>query len=248
MTKLLDEVVAAHGGLARWQSLATVQATIVTAGGLWGTKGVPHDLSPRTVRASLHKQLVSILPFGAPDQRAIFTPQRLFIEKAGMTVAERLHPRDAFCGHEQSTLWDPLHRAYFSGCALWNYLTTPFLLTAHGIRVDEVDPLREQSEVWRGLRAWFPQNIATHSEVQDFFFDSQLMLRRHDYDIDVAGGIPIAMLADEHAEADGIRLPTRLRAFRRSPDNRLIPAPMMVSIHTSEVLYTEADVSATRGS
>lgn len=31
-------------------------------------------------------------------------------------------------GHQMNTPWDPLHRAYFNGEAMWTYLTTPFLL------------------------------------------------------------------------------------------------------------------------
>ena len=34
-----------------------------------------------------------------------------------------------------NTPWDPLHRAYFNGEALWTYLTTPFLLAMDGVRV-----------------------------------------------------------------------------------------------------------------
>jgi len=36
MSDLLDDVIAAHGGLAWWKMLTTVRATIVTGGALWG--------------------------------------------------------------------------------------------------------------------------------------------------------------------------------------------------------------------
>ena len=54
------------------------------------------------------------------------------------------------------TSWDPLHRAYFNGYALWTYLTTPFLLAMDGFKVREIEPWREGAEMWRGLRATFP--------------------------------------------------------------------------------------------
>jgi hypothetical protein len=63
----------------------------------------------------------------------------------GTLVAERRAPRDSFAGHQMSTPWDPLHRAYFNGEALWTYLTTPFLLAMDGVRVEE-------TESWRELR------------------------------------------------------------------------------------------------
>jgi hypothetical protein len=38
------------------------------------------------------------------------------------------------------------------------------------------------------LRAHFPGSIETHSLVQDFFFGEDLMLCRHDYSVNIAGG------------------------------------------------------------
>src|SRR5258708_10202191 len=44
MNELLEDVIAAHGGLARWKAFAKVQATIVTGGALRGMKGlVPNE-------------------------------------------------------------------------------------------------------------------------------------------------------------------------------------------------------------
>ena len=40
------------------------------------------------------------------------------------------------------TSWDPLHRAYFNGYALWTYLTTPFLLAMDGHEAGEIEPWR----------------------------------------------------------------------------------------------------------
>ncbi|MER6202202.1 hypothetical protein ABT234_33145 [Streptomyces sp. NPDC001586] len=39
MTDLLDEIVEAHGGLARWNELETVSAHLVQGGAVWGLKG-----------------------------------------------------------------------------------------------------------------------------------------------------------------------------------------------------------------
>jgi hypothetical protein len=68
----------------------------------------------------LHEERSSVLPYGAPDQRTVFTPDWIVIEKLdGTVVAERRDPRDSFAGHQMSTPWDALHRAYFNGEALW---------------------------------------------------------------------------------------------------------------------------------
>src|SRR5215469_12727376 len=92
----------------------------------------------------LHEERSSVSPYGAPDQRTMFTPERIAIEKRDRTkVAERYAPKDSFAGHQMNTPWDPLHRAYFNGEALWTYLTTPFLLAMDGVRVEETEPWRQ---------------------------------------------------------------------------------------------------------
>ena len=61
-------------------------------------------------------------------------------------------------------------------------------MTMDGVRVQEIEPWREGPEKWRVLRAHFPGSIETHSLVQDFFFGDDLELRRHDYNVNIAGG------------------------------------------------------------
>lgn len=229
----------AHGGLARWREFTQVRASIVTQGEFWAMKGLVQDPAPREMTVSLHEERSSVQPFGAPDQRTDFTPDRIAITKAdGTLVAERHHPRDSFDGHDLTTPWDPLHRAYFNGYALWTYLTTPFLLTTPGASVTEIDPVWENDERWRVLRATFPADIATHSTSQDFYFGPDNLLRRHDYHIDVAGGFAGAQYVYDYAEADGILLPTRRRAYRADADGNAILAQVMVSIDLSDIRFS----------
>jgi hypothetical protein len=236
---LLAEVLDAHGGLARWQRYARVDATIVSGGGFFALKGLVQDSSPRRMTVWLREERSSVTPYGAADQRTMFTPDRIAIEKLdGTLVAERRAPRDSFSGHQMNTPWDPLQRAYFNGYALWTYLTTPFLLSMSGVRVEEIEPWKEGSEMWRVLRAYFPGSIATHSTAQDFYFGGDLMLRRHDYNLNIAGGFGGAQLTSEYCEADGIRLPTRRRAYTRGPDRRPILDMLMVSIDISKVSFS----------
>src|SRR5687768_7857866 len=164
---LLQNVLNAHGGIDRWRSLKRVDATIVSGGGFFGLKGIIQDADPRQVTAWLHEQDMSLLPYGAPDQRSVFTADRVAVERLdGSVLAERLAPRDSFAGHQMNTPWDPLHRAYFNGEALWTYLATPFLLAMQGVTVEEIEPWQEGEEHWRVLRARFPGSIETHSSTQ----------------------------------------------------------------------------------
>jgi hypothetical protein len=106
------------------------------------------------------------------------------------------------------------------------------------VHVEETEPWRQDGEVWRVLRARFPGSIETHSRNQDFFFDDSRMLRRHDYQVNIAGGFPAAQLTSEHVHVDGISLPTKRRAYTRGSDRRPILDMLMVSIDFSGVKFS----------
>ncbi|MFE0629387.1 hypothetical protein ACFW3D_20810 [Streptomyces sp. NPDC058864] len=239
MNELLAAAIEAHGGLTRWRELTRVRATLVSGGRLFAAKGLPQDPEPREMTVLLHEEHASVRPFGAPDQKSDFTPERVRIDKLdGRVVAVREDPRSSFSGHALNTPWDPLDRAYFNGYALWTYLTTPFLLAMPGFTVTEIEPWQEGDEVWRGLRAAFPSGIASHSTHQDFYFGPDHVLRRHDYHVDVAGGFAAAQYVYDCVEADGIVVPTKRRAYLRDVDGHPIPDEIMVAIDLGDIHFS----------
>jgi hypothetical protein len=239
MIGLLAAVLAAHGGLDRWREFSAMEATIISGGMLWQIKGQPQDPEPRRMTVALHREWASVRPFGAADQKTDFTPERIAIEKLdGRVVAERTDPRASFAGHELTTPWDPLQRAYFNGYALWTYLTTPFLMALPGFTVTEIDPVEENGERWFGLQAHFPDRFASHSRLQEFYFGSDFLLRRHDYRVDVAGGFAAIQYVYDMVESDGIKLPSKRRAYRCDADGELIADELMVSIDVSDIHLT----------
>ena len=234
MNDLLNSVIEAHGGLARWKQHRTLSATLVTGGGLWAMKGLVQDSTPRTMWVDLHEQRASVTPFGKPEWRTAFTAQRVAIETVGgEVVQERLDPRASFKGHAMNTPWDPLHRAYFNGYAMWTYLTTPFFMSMAGCEVTEIDPWVEGDERWRGLRVRLPDQIASHSTEMDFYFGPDLLLRRHDYHVDVAGGFSAAQYVHDIVAIEGLKFPTRRRAFLRGPDMQPVRDMLLVAIDLS---------------
>jgi hypothetical protein len=80
MNVLLGKILDAHGGIDRWERCTKVEASIVGGGGLFALKGLPQDSEPRRMTVWLHEQRASVLPFGAPDQRTMFTPDRIAVE------------------------------------------------------------------------------------------------------------------------------------------------------------------------
>jgi hypothetical protein len=239
MNELLEQVLSAHGGRERWGELNRVTATIVTGGGLWALKGLIQDPDPREMTVTVHEQVASVSPFGRSDWRTAFTPNRIAIEStSGEIVRECSEPRAAFAGHVMNTPWDPLHRAYFNGYAMWTYLTTPFVLAMPGVSVTEISPLHENGEVWRGLRAHFPDHIATHSAEQDFYFGADFLLRRHDYVVEVSGSFPAAQYVYDIVEVEGLRFPTKRRAYLRGPDMKPVLDMLLVSIDLANFRFS----------
>ncbi|WP_411961018.1 hypothetical protein ACK3BE_15365 [Pseudomonas mandelii] len=236
---LLDQVLIAHGGLDRWNSFNTVRATLVTGGSLWAAKGLTQDSAPRQMTVWLHEQKASVTPFGGPDKRTAYSPDRIAIETTdGQVIAERQAPRQSFGDHTENTPWDPLHRAYFNGYALWSYLTMPFLFKWPGVVTEEIEPWQEATERWRRLRVHFPESIATHCAVQDFYFGEDFLLRRHDYNVDVSGGMPATQYVSDYIEAAGLRMPGKRRAYRRGKDGLADTDALLVAIDLSEIGYS----------
>lgn len=237
--ELLDRVVSAHGGLDRWNALSTVRASIVTGGSLWGMKGLTQDSAAREMTVWLHEQRASVMPFGAPNQRTAYTPNRIAIENTdGDVVAERWNPRESFSGHSETTPWDPLHRAYFNGYALWSYMTMPFLFTLPGVKVEELPRWEEGDQHWHRLRVYFPDSAATHCSTQDFYFGEDFLLRRHDYSVDISGALPAAQYVHDYIEADGLRMPSKRRAYRRNERGQASEEQLLVSIDITNLRYT----------
>lgn len=238
-SELLQMALEAHGGLSRWGCFATVQATIVTGGQLFGLKGTPQDPTPRSMTVATQREWASVAPYGADDQRTDFTANRIAIEKIdGTIVQERLHPAEHAEGKAVDAAWDALDRAYFNGYALWTYLTTPFHFAMPGFFVEEIEPWREDDELWRGLRVTYPRNIASHSRQQDFYFGPDFLLRRHDYHVEASGGFAAAQYVFDSVTIQGIILPTKRRAYMRN--DRLLPMHdrLMVSIDLSGISFS----------
>ena len=116
---------------------------------------------------------------------------------------------------------------------MWTYLTTPFFMAMPGFQVTEISPWHEGAERWRGLRARFPDEIASHSKEQDFYFGDDFLLRRHDYHVDVASGFTAVQYVHDIVEVDGLRYPTKRFAYVREPNLKPIRDLLLVSISGS---------------
>jgi hypothetical protein len=238
MSELRDLVIDAHGGIARWNKVKTIEGDMSITGGLWARKGWPMALKNVHVTAAAGKQWISYQPFIGEGMRSSCTPDRTAIETLdGKIVKDRKNPRAAFDGHAVETPWDDLHLAYFSGYAMWNYLNTPFIFALPGFRIDEIEPWQENSEKRRRLKVTFPEYIATHCSEQIFHVNGEGLIRRVDYSAPIAGGAPTAHYLDDHREFSGIKVATRRRALRRNADGTALPDPVLVAIDIADVSF-----------
>lgn len=238
MNALIEHILEAHGGLARWQSHATLSAHLSQGGVLWPMKGKAGMLDEVDVTVDLRRQWTSHAPFGAAGRRTAVTPARAAIETAdGNVVAALDDPRASFAGFGLETPWSDLQLAYFVGYAMWNYLTLPFAFALPGFGFEELAPWDEAGEGWRRLRVTYPDTVATHSRVQTFYIGADGRLRRHDYDVDINGGTPAVHYFSDYTAVDGIAMPTRHMIYVRNPDGTHAPEPLVVSIVVSDIRF-----------
>jgi hypothetical protein len=239
MNNLVKQAIEAHGGLECWNRFTTLSAHLIQGGVLWATKGKAGVLADVTVSVDLHNEKSSHWPFGSPDRRSRFEPQRVALEDAnGKVLEELLEPRSSFKGHTLETPWSDLQLAYFAGYAMWTYLNIPFLLAREGVGSEEVEPWQEAGETWRRLKVHFPSDIATHSTEQTLHFDGQGLLKRHDYQVEIDGTSGAAHYLYDHKEFFGIVFPTKRRVFPRQPDGRPAAEPLIISIDLDRIVLS----------
>ena len=236
MDKLASHIIDAHGGLARWRQFERLTADLEQGGALWGLKGQAGVLDTTSVTVDLKREHAAHSPFGSPERKSSFTPDRVELIDAASGATETLDaPRASFAGHTLETPWNELQLAYFAGCAMWTYLNMPFLLARPGVIASPLADWTEKGETWQRLQVTFPDHIATHSTVQTLYVDADGLLKRHDYDVEIAGNTPGAHYVSDYVEVQGFKFPTTRRIFPRGPDGTAMSDPLVVSIDLSEI-------------
>jgi hypothetical protein len=235
---LLDEVLEANGGKYQWRRVQEFTVHMSIGGALLARKGKAGLLREIVANGSIETQSVRLTGFRAPDEYATYRPYRVAIERLDGTVLQtRSDPRAAFPQDSEDASWDDLDLVYFSGLSVWNCLAIPFLLAHPEIRTEELAPLREGVEEWRRLRAIFPPSIATHSSAQIFWFDSDLLQRRSDYQLVAAGRPLVADYSSAHQNFSGITVPTLRRSLEIGHDGAVVPKPALIDIEIFDVSF-----------
>jgi hypothetical protein len=235
MNDLLDIAVDAHGGLARWNEVDSIEIDVSITGAIWYVKGQPDVLKDIVMVADTHEERV-VTTFVGQDRRTVFEPARVVIGKADGSVSDdRRDPEECFAGQTAESPWDAVHVAYFSGEALWTYLNTPFLYTQDRFITEEVASIQIEDETWRRLKVIFPDEVKSHTREQFFNFGPDGLLRRHDYSVDILGGATGLNYASDYHEVDGLMFPTTRRVYAYEGDYQLVPEPLLVAVDISRI-------------
>lgn len=237
MNSLLELAINAQGGLDQWRKFHTVSSHLKVGGELWHLKGHQGTIEDVNVKVNLLEQSVSHVPNN--EWHTLYTPDRIAIETSnGELVEEMYNPRGSFVGHTLESRWSNLQLAYFAGYAMWNYFNTPYQFTRPGFELAEIDTWTEDNETWRRLRVRWPGGIHTHSKEQVFYIDSNGLIRRLDYEVEVSGNVSCVHYLSEYREVSGIKLATRRVVYLKNADNNRDPSsPVIVSIDISDVEF-----------
>jgi hypothetical protein len=231
--ELVEEAIAAHGGLQMWEGAGEVTVQLSSGGLAFASKLQGHAVRDVQARISTRGQHVIFAPYPAAGLRGVFEEDgRVRIETdAGELVEDRENARSAFQDLRHKLWWDRLDILYFATYAIWTYVSTPFVFAREDYRVTELDPWVENGERWRCLAVTFPEHVHTHSREQVFYLDTNGLIRRHDYTAEPIGGwAKAAHYCLDHRSFDGLIVPTRRRVYPRKRNNRRRAGPLLVWI------------------
>ena len=232
---LLDDVIDASGGLARWNSLSRFTLHLSVAGTLFSSTGHASEFKDVTAEGSTRTQSVRFTGITGGEHSGSFQPDAITIESLeGEILRTWRNPSLAFTETGSPTLADELHLVFFCGVAIWNYLTNPFLLAHPDVVVEELPPWQENNESWRRLRAQFPPGLITLAPEQIFYFDENALQRRTDHDL---FGMKVAHYSWAHDSFGGIVVPTLRRAQTLRADGTVVAKPVLMDVEIFDAVF-----------
>lgn len=232
---LLDDVIAASGGMARWNSLNRFTLHLSVGGTLFSSAGHAREFKDVTAEGSTRTQSVRFTGITGGEHSGSFQADAITIESLdGEVLRTWSNPSLASAEAGSPVLADELHLVFFCGVAIWNYLTSPFLLAHPDVVTEELTPWRESTETWRRLRAQFPPHLITLAPEQIFYFDESALQRRTDHDL---FGMNVAHYSWAHDRFGGIVVPTLRRAQTLRPDGTVIAKPVLMDVEIFDAVF-----------
>jgi hypothetical protein len=240
MPDLLASALAAHGGLARWNSLTSVRADLSVTGAIWAAKGRAEVFRDVAVEADLHRQRIVLTPASWEGRRADYRENVLsLLDGEGRVLQRSDDPAAMFAQPASDDPWTDLQAAYCASQVLWTQLTLPFVYTHPGVVMAEVEPRVENGETWRRLQVDFPGDITALSARQTSAFGPDGLLRRHEFTVDILGGATAVLYATDMRVLGGIAVPTRCRVYAYDANRDRVPQPMLLAVDVRALEFRE---------
>ncbi len=237
----MKAILDTHGGEAYWRTLRHIELIVSIHGFLFTAKRIP-TLDHVRITVETARPAVVIHDYPSLGRSThFFGEQRVEIrDSAGNVLLARDEPRRFFNKLRRFFYWDELDFAYFSGYAMWNYLTTPFLFMQPGVEVERVT--RDDVQSWTRYDVRFPPHFPTHARHQTFYFDDDCHLRRHDYTAEVVGSwAKAAHYCEGYRRFGSLSLPTKRRVYPRLFFNQPFKSITLVAIDVHEVTVKEIE-------
>ncbi len=235
---LLDDALAACGGLDRWQELETFTLHLSITGTLLARNGKAEVLKEIVVEGSTREPLLRIEGFTAPDKRAVYRPSRVAVEdRHGHILQERHDPHKELLGLTLLAPWDDLTIAYFCGSLIWHNIAAPFLLAGPAFQLNELSSWQEGAESWRRLRANFPFPYVAPFNDQIIYFDRSGLRRRVDVEMAHNVGTAIALCLRAHQCFSRIVIPTLWESLRLWPDGGLYSKRPLLIVEIFDAIF-----------
>lgn len=210
MKNLAEEVIEAHGGLARWQATETVSLRLWAGGIAFRTKGhtrTLHDVTATVAIGHPHVSLAGRYPH--PWQYRLGE-----------------HPRRSTAWRGR---WSLDQVAEFTAGALWTYVNSPLLAFLDGVTVAVPHPQRHHET--RALRLTLPAGLGVHGPNHTLLIDEHGLIQSHHYVATAFGRRALAAQSvDDNQPFDGLLIGTRRRVTPRLSPTRGTPGPTLVSI------------------
>jgi hypothetical protein len=187
---LLEECLAAYGGLDRWRAASAVEVRVSARGLAFALKGRRRPLVRTRARVQTTGQHVDFLDWPRAGETATMTSDECRIGNRS-----RREPRFG-------RRWDELDFLAFGGAAMWTYLALPFVLADWG--AEELPGRR--------LRFAVPEPIRSHCREQTIHLDDAGLIVRHDYTAEAFGHWARGVHRSSRFQTfDGLPVPTRRR-------------------------------------
>ena len=207
---LLEQCLAAYGGLERWRAHEAVDVRVSARGLAFAMKGNRRPLTDTLARVRTSGQHVEFFDWPRPGETAVLTS-----DEARIGERRRAEPR-------WGLRWDELDMLAFGGAAMWTYLSLPFVLADWG--ADELPGRR--------LRFRVPEPIRSHCCEQTIHLDESCLIVKHEYVAESFGEWARGVHRSSRFETfDGLPVPTRRRV-------RLKPfGPVVVKVDVSHAAF-----------